>query len=790
MPHFRAAGNSLEAWAQAGIIRLAAMDGDHAAELNDIGFNRYDTEFGHSLADALKRYGRLSEKQWRAAIRLCLKYRRQLVKAPSDPKDHLAKPLPPTPPPPAKKDPLKITMIEGVFVAVGAAYEDRHKLKSAGFWWHPKPCERPHCRACKAGVPESCWYTHYDHCAAGLIDYAEGEALEALKRREKSIERSRAADADLEIPAPEGLSYMPFQVAGVSYVRDHPRSILGDEMGLGKTIQVLGLLNLDPSIERVLIICPASLRLNWLHECRRWLIRDWRTYVADSTDPVPPSARLVITNYEKVRNPHHLDSLASRSWDLVVIDEAHYLKNPRAQRTKAILQGAWLVQNRDEWKLAWKQPSKEPGVNVTRLPALVACKRLLLLTGTPMLNKPMEIQTLAKACSPREFGNRVAFGNRYCGGTYDSWGHWDTSGCTNLPELQERLRSHCMIRRLKKDVLTELPAKVRQVVLLPPNGAAGLIGKEEDTWAKYREELYERAAKVELARAAGNHDQYAEEVAQLQELQMVAFTEMAAVRHELALAKVPAVLEHARSAVESSEKVVIFAHHRDVLDSFREGLRDFNPVLLYGGMSAKAKDEAVQTFQNDPECRVFLGGISAAGVGLTLHAAHVVIFGELDWVPANISQAEDRTHRIGQRQSVLVQHLVFDGSLDARMAHKIIQKQEVSELALDRVDGKTTIGELIGADHHHVSAGRNLLPVSPELRETARRAVSRILSEMSSNKLTPVDHRIAQALAKDRLEKDGQAALALSLAAKYLRREPEGQAAKEYFESYAERSKA
>lgn len=788
---FRPPNSEQEKWAARGLLILARHDPDGARELNQVGFNRTDTAFGRSLAEQVRRYGRLSDRQWSAAIKLCRKYHRQIGECPENddvqtPRTASRREPPPAAPPPL---PFRVIMREDAFVAERTGYEDRHVLKAAGFWWHPQPCTREEttgkaCRACKAGVPGNRWYTFFAHCASKLMKHAEGEALERLQARETSIERSRAGDADIDVPGPPGLSYMPFQRAGISYLRDHPRTILGDEMGLGKTIQVLGLINLLPEIKRILIICPASLRLNWLNEARRWLLRDFRSYVADSTDPVPPTANLVITNFEKARNPYHLDSLASRPWDFVIVDEAHFLKNPSAKRTRAILKGAWLKQplGLGEWELYFKRPAKDPACEVTQIPPLVRAPRVALLTGTPMLNKPMEIQSLAATCDPKEFGNRKAFGNRYCAGTYDRFGHWDVSGASNLPELQERLRSLCMIRRLKKDVLTELPAKVRQVVMLPRNGAAGLISKEEDTWREHARDLYDRAARVELARASGNEEQYAQEAQALREEQTTAFAALAKVRHQLALAKVPIVLEHARSAIESSGKVLIFGHHRDVLEALLAGLKEHNPVLLYGGMSIEKKEHAVETFQTNPECKAFLGSISAAGVGLTLHAAHVVIFAELDWVPANLTQAEDRAHRIGQNESVLVQHLVFDGSLDARMAHKIIEKQAMADMALDAPAEKFNASDLIGADHRHVVAGTNVLPISPELRETARRGLRTILNSHTAA-LTPVDSRIAKALAH-KLERDAQAALALSLVAKYLKGTKEAEAAADYFRSY------
>jgi hypothetical protein len=157
---------------------------------------------------------------------------------------------------------------------------------------------------------------------------------------------------------------------------------------------------------------------------------------------------------------------------------------------------------------------------------------------------------------------------------------------------------------------------------------------------------------------------------------------MSALRHATAVAKIPLIIEHLHEAIEASGKVVFFAHHRDVIDAVAEEFGSA-AVTLTGSTSVTARQAAQDRFQTDPSCKLFIGNILAAGEGITLHASAHVVFGELDWRPGKVSQAEDRTHRIGQVGSVLVQHLVFDGSLDATMAHTIVAKQEVIDGALD-----------------------------------------------------------------------------------------------------------
>jgi SWI/SNF-related matrix-associated actin-dependent regulator 1 of chromatin subfamily A len=322
----------------------------------------------------------------------------------------------------------------------------------------------------------------------------------------------------------------------------------------------------------------------------------------------------------------------------------------------------------------------------------IQAKRKVFLTGTPILNRPVEIYPLLHALDPKKWPTKTKFGLRYCdaqqkfvrvrgGGTKAVW---DFSGASNLDELQRELRSTIMVRRLKKDVLTELPPKRRQIIELPAEDCGDAVREESEMYAKAEEGLLELKARVAAAALADDEEQYRLLAEQLQGASMVIFEEISMARHAVALAKLPQVISHIREILEEEGKLVIMAHHRDIVEALHHEFADAGAVMLYGGMSDKAKDESVTRFQTDPACRVFVGSIKAAGVGLTLTAASTVVFAELDWVPGVVSQAEDRLHRIGQRESVLVQHLVLEGSLDARMVQFVVAKQGVIDLALDK----------------------------------------------------------------------------------------------------------
>jgi len=542
-------------------------------------------------------------------------------------------------------------------------YTNRHLPKGAGMRWNPALRH---------------WWTDSDERAAKLIEFADPATAARLRpnatAHADALTASRASSADVTISAPDGYTYRDFQLAGITFALNRDATLIADEMGLGKTIQAIGLINADPTITRCLIICPASLRLNWERELQRWLTRKLSIGIATTKDW--PDTDIVIVNYDIAWRAGVAGPINAETWDLVCLDESHYVKNPDAKRTRAI-----VGQPRSK-----RGGAAHPGIRA---------RRKLALTGTPITNRPKELFSTLHWLAPTAWPNFFGFAKRYCNAHKISIGRgrtaWDVGGASHLDELQDRLRSTIMVRRLKADVLTELPAKVRQVIEVPANGASSVVKAERDAWAVQERTLGPLRAQVERAKG-GTEAEYRDAVQRLTAAENIAFSEMSAARHDTAVAKIPAVLAHIVDALEASDdaKVVVMAHHHDVVDALLDGLTGqlttegpYHPVSLTGRTPLADRQAAVDRFQDDPECRVFVGSITAAGVGITLTASSHVVFAELDWVPGNVSQAEDRCHRIGQQDSVLVQHLVIDGTLDARMAHTIVKKQKVIDAALD-----------------------------------------------------------------------------------------------------------
>jgi SWI/SNF-related matrix-associated actin-dependent regulator 1 of chromatin subfamily A len=482
-------------------------------------------------------------------------------------------------------------------------------------------------------------------------------AAEEAQAKTEARAQSRASDANVDLPRPVGLDYLAYQRAGILYGVDRANVLIADEMGLGKTIQGIGIANADPLVTSVLIICPASLKINWQREWQKWDVKGLTVGIANGAFP---STQVVIVNYDILKK--HRAAIDARHWDMMIADEVHYCKNPKAQRTALVFGGKDI------------QP--------------ITADRRVFLTGTPIVNRPVEMWTLIQALDPQGIGSHFfRFAMRYCAAKQKRAGNkmvWDFSGASNLPELQDKLRERFMVRRLKCDVLTDLPPKTRQIIALPvPPEFQHLVSSEREDFDAFEDAMENLRADIDLAEAAG--DEVARTIAAdaLKAAAKTAFTEMSGKRHEVAMAKVPAVIGHVTDLLESTPKVLVFAHHIDVIDALMDGLALFNPVKVTGSCSMDQRQAAVDALQKDPNCRVFIGNIKAAGVGLTLTEANTVVFAELDWTPAAMSQAEDRAHRIGQRDNVLVQHLVFDGSLDSVIAKKLVAKQNIIDRALD-----------------------------------------------------------------------------------------------------------
>jgi SWI/SNF-related matrix-associated actin-dependent regulator 1 of chromatin subfamily A len=552
---------------------------------------------------------------------------------------------------------------------------------------------------------------------------------------------------DLPPPAPPGLKYRDFQIDSIRLARTQPRILIADQMGVGKTIQVIGIINDNPNIRKVLIVCPSNLRINWLRELLKWIVGK-KVTIGIATTKRWSLSDIIIINYEALKPLHR--NIHETQWDLLVCDEAHYLKNPNSRRSLEIF-------------------GRQHADPIKRRPKLEV-PRALFLTGTPIVNRPYELWPLVHYLAPDEFESRQNFIKEYCGGKKSGQRLADI-GEKNLRRLHQRLTNTIMIRRMKKDVIHELPAKVRQVIVLPTDRVRGAISREQQLFRQIQDNLAIARLRAEMAKADPDDEVYAREVSQLRQVEWTSIQQISKLRFQTALAKVPLVIDHVNNILQHVQKVIVFAYHPAVAENIATEYGEAVAVVHGKITSTAERQRRIDNFQNNPQCRVFIGTMKVAGEGLTLTASQVVVFAEQDWTPSAISQCEDRSHRIGQKNSVLVQHLVLDKSLDALLAHRIVEKQETIKAALNPEDEQiaslyslSKATPFIDADRAQVQEIAHRLTLQDI--QQIHSALERVVGQGQTN-MTAHDYTIISVLAKQEYLEPAQAALGFVLLRKH-----------------------
>jgi SNF2 family DNA or RNA helicase len=486
-----------------------------------------------------------------------------------------------------------------------------------------------------------------------LPDGLKEQAKRAVRAIQKAKKASRATDANIKIDGLGG-ELLPFQRAGVRYAVTNGRCLIADEMGLGKTIQAIAATQGRDAFP-ALIVVPASLKLNWQREFGTWLPGRTVTIVSGTKNGAGlPEADVTVINYDILTS--WLTELKGRGFKALILDESHYVKNAKAKRTKA---AKALAEQTDT---------------------------VLLLTGTPVLNRPSELISQLEILGVLDgvFGGFWPFAKRYCKAYRGRWG-LDLSGADNLQELNEKLRGSCMVRRRKEDVLTELPPKRRSVIPLELDNRADYLAAEADVCAHVADKALEaaefkaslkgltenqkKAAKAKRWVDAERKAEAAEQLVRIEALKQVAVE-----------GKMAAAFDWIDAFLESGEKLVLFATHKAITKALADR---YKAPKITGDTPAAKRQEAVDAFQGDPACQVIVGNIKAMGVGLTLTAASNVAFLELGWTPADHDQAEDRCHRIGQADSVNAYYLVADQTIDNEIFDLIQAKRQVVDGATD-----------------------------------------------------------------------------------------------------------
>ena len=413
------------------------------------------------------------------------------------------------------------------------------------------------------------------------------------------------------------------QKEAIQKLVENKKFILADDMGLGKTTSTI-IASLETGAKKVLIICPATLKINWKREIENY--SDKPIYIAEGKN-FNTDADFVITNYDIIKNFHDPkkkddSQILLSKFDLVIVDEAHYIKNATAQRTKLIND---IVKN---------------------------IERIWLLTGTPMTSRPIDYFNLLSIIDSPVARNWMAYAIRYCQGYQFNVGGrkiWNVTGASNLEELRDRTLG-LTLRRLKENVL-DLPDKIITPVYLR------LKSKEyEEVMGEY-------------------YDWYDKNPEESKSL-TVQFSKLTKVRQIIADEKITQTIELAENILEQDKKVIIFCNFTDSLNKIAEHFGKA-AVKLNGAMSKPEKQYSVDQFQENPKIKVFVGNIKAAGVGITLTAAEAVIMNDLSFLPSDHAQSEDRAYRYGQKNNVLVYYPIFENTIEGIIYDILNNKKQV-----------------------------------------------------------------------------------------------------------------
>jgi SWI/SNF-related matrix-associated actin-dependent regulator 1 of chromatin subfamily A len=401
------------------------------------------------------------------------------------------------------------------------------------------------------------------------------------------------------------------------------RFILADDMGLGKTTSTI-IAALETGAKRILIVCPASLKINWQREIENYTNRS--VYISEGKK-FSTEEDFTIVNYDILKNFYDTKNkdnsiIHNSNFDLVILDEAHMISNPQAQRTKIINSFVKDI------------------------------KRVWLLTGTPMTSRPMNYYNLLSIIESPVAQNWMAYAIRYCQGYQFMAGKrkvWNVQGASNLEELRDRT-SKQMLRRLKEDVL-DLPDKIISPIYLR------LVSKDyEEMMGEY-------------------YDWYENKSDESSSL-TIQFSKLMKVRKIIANEKIKHTIEFVENIIEQGKKVIVFTNFTDTLQMIHNHFGK-QSVYLDGSCTKPQRQYAVDQFQDNEKIKVFVGNLKAAGVGLTLTSAEVVIMNDLSFVPAEHAQAEDRAYRYGQKNNVLVYYPLFDNSIEGAIYDILTRKKQI-----------------------------------------------------------------------------------------------------------------
>lgn len=450
------------------------------------------------------------------------------------------------------------------------------------------------------------------------------------------------------IKVPKGLSLMEFQKEGVGFIESRNGNVIvGDEMGTGKTITVLTYISNHPELTPVVIVVPATLKYNWKKEADKWLLtkRDIQILEGKKTKKLKKSSDIIIVNYDIVHAWRK--EIANINPKVLVLDECHAIKTSTTKRTKGV-----------------KHIAKKT-------------KHIIPMSGTPAINRPAELYNSIKLVEPELFGSFQSYAQRYCDAYFNGYG-WEYKGGSNLEELYDIL-SNIMIRRKKEDVIKDLPEKRRTFVSLDLTNISDYNKAENDFIEWIRENKGKRAA---------------ERASSAEKLVKVGTLRLLAVRGALA----NSIQWIKNFLADYDGKLVVFAVHKEIISALMEEFGDIAVKIDGSVPTGEVRQTIVEKFQNDKNIRLFVGNIKAAGVGITLTASSNIVFLELPWTPGELEQAEDRCHRMGQKNAVNIWYLLAENTIEMELAKMIDSKRNILSQVLDGqvISEEDTLSSLLG----------------------------------------------------------------------------------------------
>lgn len=508
---------------------------------------------------------------------------------------------------------------------------------------------------------EKCWYIPF---LAKNVEIFKGLGFK-VGQSITTQQKAKNAPVSPQINT-ENIAHIPlftYQKQGIEFLEQTKgNALIGDDMGLGKTIQAIGWLELHPELRPAIIVVPSSLKLNWEREIQKWSNSNQKIQILSGTkNKEQLYGDVIIVNYDILRNTYKtiggkkkevpntgwVDYIIQYNPKVLILDEAHKIKNNQTAQTKSVKKLRKYV------------------------------KHIIGLTGTPIENRPIELYNMLSLINKSLVGSRWNYGKRYCDASYNGFG-WDFSGSSNVEELHEKLMG-VMIRRKKVDVLTDLPPKVRSVIPLP----ISTTHRNKYTRAEKDFIAWVKQTRGDKAAVKAKNAEHLVKINYLKQLAMEG--------------KIQETISWINDFLETGNKLVVFAVHKQTIQLIMNAFKNV-AIKIDGSTSANKRQEAVDRFQNEDQIKLFVGNIQAAGVGITLTAANALAFVELGWTPMEHDQAEDRIYRIGQKSdSVNIYYLLAENTIEEQIAKLIDEKRKVITSIVDGsiVEESSMLSELL-----------------------------------------------------------------------------------------------